>query len=430
MRRAPAEGGAFLAVEPSHGRLLLRSTRVFRDEELEPDAFGLILRDQAKVALLAELKGAGHGVIDVHTHPGSDRRVDFSALDQAELPAYARYVQLKLGGKAFGALVLGRHSYAGTFFDKSQTRTLRIHAVGERADIPPWVSAREEYERGPSPDLRVHDRQLRALGPAGQARLIDTCVGIVGLGGTGSVVVQQLAHLGVRSYVLVDDDVVEESNLNRLATATRADARKMRRKDEVAERLIRRLAQQPMIVRTGTLRTRESLRHLAGADLIIGCVDNDGARLILAELAAAHLIPYLDIGVSVQADARGLQMGGRTAFHVPGGPCLACADELDFGEAAEDLESESLRKIRLSRGYAEDRRIEAALMPLNTTVAGLAVTEAVCFITGVRRVVRFQRYDYSGSRLVPIYVERDHDCPVCMPAFAMGDRQQLDRYAL
>ena len=120
-------------------------------------------------------------------------------------------------------------------------------------------------------------------------------------------------------------------------------------------------------------------------DLMIGCVDNDGARLILTELAAAHLVPYLDIGVSIQRDARGsLQMGGRTAFYVAGGACLACADELDFGEATQDLESEAVRRIRLARSYAEDKQVQAALMPLNTLMAGWAMTEALVYLGGAQ----------------------------------------------
>lgn len=430
MQRAPAEGGAFLGIEESHGRLLLHCLRIFQDGELEPGHRALVLREEAKVSMLAEMKRAGHGVVDVHTHPASDRRVAFSAFDEQELPSYSRYVRLKLRGKPFGAIVLGRRGYYGLFCDDRVFEPLVIRAVGEQHDVPSWLptAPRDRLTQG---DEELYDRQLRALGEDGHARVASTTVGIVGLGGTGSIVVQQLAHLGVRSYVLVDDDVVDLSNLPRLATGTPTDARLARRKDEVAERLIRRQQPGAVVVKTGTLRQRDSLSRLGLVDLIIGCVDNDGARLILSELAAAHLVPYLDLGVSVDRGKDGaIRMGGRTAFYVPGGPCLACADELDFSEAAEDLESEALRRIRIERGYSKDRKVEAALMPINTITAGLAVTEAIAYLTGVRRVVRFQRYDFGESRLVRISAARDDACPVCASSFAMGDRQRLDRYAV
>jgi molybdopterin/thiamine biosynthesis adenylyltransferase len=243
-------------------------------------------------------------------------------------------------------------------------------------------------------------------------------------------VVQQLAHLGIRNLVLVEDDRVEESNLARLAGATWWDAPLRRKKTAVARRLVRRLAPGTQIRPTGSLRRRDSLEALATVDLIVGCVDNDGARLILSELAAAHLVPYLDIGVGIEGEERPKSIGGRIAFYLPGGPCLACADEIDFADASEDLETEALRKIRVARGYASDRRVEPALMPLNTVLVGLAMTELLAFATGVRPVIPFCRYDALEDRLVPQHVLWEEECSVCRPAFGMGDRQRVERYAL
>jgi hypothetical protein len=182
-------------------------------------------------------------------------------------------------------------------------------------------------------------------------------------------------------------------------------------------------------VATGSLRRPASLRALSSADLVVGCVDNDGARLILSELAAAHLVPYLDIGVGIEGEGDDRAMGGRVSFYLPGGACLACADEIDFAEAAEDLEAEVLRRIRIERGYARERAIEPALMPLNTVLVGVAMIELLAFATGFRRVTPFQRFDGLGSRLILQGVQPSEDCPVCLPAFAMGDRHGIERYA-
>ena len=54
------------------------------------------------------------------------------------------------------------------------------------------------------------------LGPDSEEYIARCTVAIPGLGGGGSQIVQQLAHIGFQNYVLYDDDVVEESNLNRL----------------------------------------------------------------------------------------------------------------------------------------------------------------------------------------------------------------------
>ena len=240
--------------------------------------------------------------------------------------------------------------------------------------------------------------------------------------------VQQLAHLGVRELILIDPDRVEATNLPRLAGMAWWDVYMSRKKSSVARRLVRRIRPQLRVKTEGDLRSPQSLALLKGADLIVGCVDNDGARLILSEVAAAHLIPYLDIGVGIEReDSRG-EIGGRVGFHVPGGPCLACADELDFVEAAEDLEPQSLRAIRIERGYARDRSVEPALMPLNTVLVGLAMSELLAYVTGVRPVIPFFRYDLIESRVVAQNVKRDSECVVCGSTSGMGDAADIVRY--
>jgi molybdopterin/thiamine biosynthesis adenylyltransferase len=425
---APAESAAFLAAEPAGERLLVHSFHVFGPDQLEDGGFGsaTILED-AQGQELAALKRAGHALIEVHTHPGARGPVRFSTFDEEELPRFAHYVQNKLRGLPFGALVLGEDGYAGkSWCSNGRIEALHLRTVGQTLEAPAELS---QLDLTATSSNRF-DRQVRALGPAGQARLRALRVAVVGLGGTGSQIVQQLAHLGVRNFVLVEDDRVEESNLPRLTGATLADARLRRRKTAIAKRVIRRLAARARIKVTGRLRSPASLTELQRVDLMIGCVDNDGARLIMAELAASHLVPYLDVGVGIDGDPGEAEIGGRLSFYIPGGPCIACADELDFAEAAEDLESEAAHRIRIERGYARDRGVEAALMPLNTVLVGAAMIELLAFSTGVRLVVPFLRYDALTAQLVRQKVEPNDDCPVCIPAYAMGDRQRILRYAL
>jgi molybdopterin/thiamine biosynthesis adenylyltransferase len=388
----------------------------------------LSISDEAQAAELAALKRGGHALVEVHTHPSSGPVVGFSRFDEEQLQPFARYVRLKLRGRPFGALVLSERGYAGRVWTDAGVEPLTIRAVGQRIAVPEWVAAADI-----DPISRVDrrfDRQLRSLGSDGQARIQALRVGVVGLGGTGSQVVQQLAHLGVRRYVLIEDDIVEASNLARLAGATRWDPLLRRRKVAVARRTIRRLSPAAAVRCPGSLRRRAALAALGDVDVIVGCVDNDGARLVISELAAAYLIPYLDIGVGIEGDRLARSIGGRVSFYLPAGPCLACADEIDFDEAAEDLEGEALRNVRIRRGYARDRRVEPALMPLNGVVASLGMMEFLAFATGLRPVIPFTRYDTMEGRLVRQSVEANPECVVCRPAHGMGHRQMIDRYAL
>jgi len=58
------------------------------------------------------------------------------------------------------------------------------------------------------------------------------------------------------------------------------------------------------------------------------------------------------------------------------------------------------------------------------------MVELLAFSTGIRPVRPFQRYDAVYSRIVQQRVELEDDCPVCRPAFAMGNRQMIERFAL
>src|SRR4051794_10718776 len=85
--------------------------------------------------------------------------------------------------------------------------------------------------------MSKHDRQS-FLGATSEQILTHARVGIVGLGGGGSHAVQQLAHLGVGNYVLVDPDVIDESNLNRLVGGTLEDVKHRVLKIDIASRTI------------------------------------------------------------------------------------------------------------------------------------------------------------------------------------------------
>jgi hypothetical protein len=427
---APAESAAFLTVEPDGDLLRLRSFKIFDPTEIDGSAYGHIsISEDVHVRELASIKRARAAVVEVHTHPGSHDGVGFSHYDDEELPRFARYVQNKLAGQPFGALVLGESGYAGRAWTADrQQAPLELELVGEQSMIPDWA---QPNESSAAPSSR-YDRQVRALGTTAQHRIAELRVAVVGLGGTGSQVVQQLVHLGVRDFLLIEDDRVEETNLPRLAGARWWDSRLSRSKVYVARRMIRGLAPRATIDAPGSLRSSASLDALCSADVILGCVDNDGARLILAEFAAAYLIPYLDLGVGIEEirDASSAAIGGRVAFYVPGGACICCADELDLEEAAEDLETEALHEIRVQRGYARDRAVEPSLMPLNTATVGLGMMELLAYIAGYRPVRPFFRYDALTGATVPSRVVVNLDCPVCQPAFARGPRQHVERYAI
>src|ERR1700726_2759078 len=115
------------------------------------------------------------------------------------------------------------------------------------------------------------------LGVNAEVLLSRCTVGVVGLGGGGSHIVQQLAHIGFKRYVIYDHDVVEESNLNRLVGATSADALAETSKLHIAKMMIYRL--QPLAnVRGFACRWQECPEPLRECQVVLGCLDSYKGR--------------------------------------------------------------------------------------------------------------------------------------------------------
>lgn len=129
------------------------------------------------------------------------------------------------------------------------------------------------------------------------------------------------ARLGVGELILVDPDVIEERNLNRIYNASHADIG--RSKVDVLATSLRRIGLSTRIVPIrSTLFDAEVVRRVALADILLGCVDSVDGRDLMNRLAAYYCVPYIDIGVRLDADG----LGGVDGIHgsVPYGPPLPC----------------------------------------------------------------------------------------------------------
>jgi hypothetical protein len=162
------------------------------------------------------------------------------------------------------------------------------------------------------------------LGPDSDAILDAAMIGIVGLGGGGSHVVQQAGHMGMGGYVNVDPDVVEDTNTNRLIGGTLAEVAVSRPKVAIAERLIRGLQPNARIV-TVQDRWQAAVDDLKFCDVIMGAVDSFKEREQLERFARRHLIPYIDIGMDVHdLGKKGFLISGQVILSMPGAPCMRC----------------------------------------------------------------------------------------------------------
>ena len=211
------------------------------------------------------------------------------------------------------------------------------------------------------------DRQS-FLGPHGDVILEAATVGIVGLGGGGSHVVQQAAHLGIGGYVNVDPQDIDVTNTNRLVGGTLADAcgrparhrlfRSFRRivryltrlaggtldyvdcersKVGIGARVVRGLNPDARIVSVCG-RWQSATERLKSADVIVGALDSFGERDELERFTRRYLIPYIDIGMDVHpcSGNKGFLVSGQVVLSTPGGPCLRCCGLITDGRLKEE----------------------------------------------------------------------------------------------
>jgi hypothetical protein len=175
------------------------------------------------------------------------------------------------------------------------------------------------------------------LGDCSEQTFSHAVVGVVGIGGGGSHVVQQLAHIGFQNFVLYDADRVEESNLNRMIGAEVADVTDRTLKVDVAERLIRKLWPSAA-VRKYAGRWQGHPQLLRSCDIVFGCVDGFAERGELESCTRRYLIPLIDIGMDVQPAVAGQppRMAGQVILSMPGEPCMRCLQFLSESTLARE----------------------------------------------------------------------------------------------
>ncbi|MES0321214.1 ThiF family adenylyltransferase [Citrobacter sedlakii] len=210
---------------------------------------------------------------------------------------------------------------------------------------------------------------------------------VVGVSGTGSIVVEQLARLGVGRLILIDFDEIEYKNLNRIINSTMEDARSHTAKViSIANALNTYRDDLEVVTVKASLATREGIISAGMADVMFCCVDSFEGRHMCDRVAAAFLQPLFDVAVTIptRQTESGVTIGdvcGRVDYVKPGGSTLA-----DRGVyTPETLRREYLQKVapdvldeQVAEGYIKGITDEApSVITLNMRAASDCVMEFI-----------------------------------------------------
>lgn len=402
-------------------RLLVVEVRPVPDSDVvDASPLHVTWHTRSLVAALKHAEQLDAVVAVVHAHPTG--MANFSGQDDKNEPDLVELVQNRNGPATFlpsiilsaDGVLVGRVWESPKF--SSTIRTISV--VGDFFEL-------HYVGRGSGRSRAELHRQELAFGKSLTEDLARLRVGVVGCGGTGSAVAMLLARLGVGQVLLIDSDIVEETNLNRLHFARRQDADAMLPKAEVLKRGIAELGLgvRAIAVNTwvGDVAARDALR---ACDIVFGCTDDHDGRLFLNRFAYYYLIPVLDVGLAMEVTTdmppSFAALESRVTVLLPGTTCLACRGIADATLARD----ESLRRsspaayerLRAERYVVGGGNASPAVVTFTTETATMAVSEMLHRFTryrgGVAPVANRLRKFMSCEDFHPGAAARP-GCPAC-----------------
>ncbi len=350
-------------------------------------------------------------LIDVHTHPFCRAAAAFSAIDDADERRFAAFLHERFDGLHYASLVLSRSDYAARLWHPGSPAARPLPAaVRTQTAFEAWPCAQGEPRPAAPLDRPFLSRTALALGLDALRRIAGARrVVVIGAGGLGSLLAENLVHMGFHDLALVDPDTLELSNLNRIAGAYHADAVARRPKVEVVARHLRNINPEARIDAFAcAVEDERLLPVLAGADWLVAATDNHSSRFYAQRKALQYFVPLLSVGVNITvADGRVSDMSGEVITVRAGdGLCLNCLGRLNpIKIAAERHPSAEVREQLVARGYVDGQHVgEPAVKTLNAILAALAVDALVNQYTGRRSDMPVLVYE--NNRQPAIYVDQ------------------------
>lgn len=249
---------------------------------------------------------------------------------------------------------------------------------------------------------------LPEIGPDGQARLRDAVVLVAGCGALGSHAIDMLARAGVGELVLVDRDIVEESNLQRQVLFDEADAAAAAAKVEAARDRVARVNSAVKVHAIAADINATNIESIALATatrrphVIVDALDNFEARMVLNDLSIKHGIPLIYGGaVSTFGSVYVvLPPGAEQPWAGTPSRCLRCL----FGQLP-------------AAGLSPSCDTAGVLGPLVAIIAAMQVIEAMKVLlqdwSAIERRWRMLDCWHHFERAIPVDGDTGVPCPCC-----------------
>jgi len=393
-----------------------------------------------------------------HSHPFS-AEPKFSSIDIESMEHFREWLSGLFPNRSFGFAVVGTSGIEAVANDVTHLEAVSIEVLGEWKLDRPIADTHSRFsveaadsELSESRNQR-YDRNIRAFGTNGQRRLESTAVGLVGAGGLGSMVAEQLARLGIGELVIIDPDDVEESNLSRIVGVF--DHHVGESKVTAVREHLLKSSGGSLTVTPVQQRVQDCQSKLDDCDVVIGCVDSVTARSFCNEYAVKQLQYYLDAGVRIdtpeaaagdgtrgtvaeqdseppedkvteetgKTDDQTVKMTGYVHLVAPGSnACFDCLGRHDQAATRIEQLSPMEREAEQERGYIDDDELapEPAVVHLNGQCASKAVSVLVELVTGVHTPPDFIRFEDHDHEMTELTTAPSEGCPTCGTEGVLG----------
>ena len=326
------------------------------------------------------------GLVLLHSHPKADRWQFMSEPDRDTESSYANLVRELTGLPLVGmTLATGNHTWSARSWNNGVGRQVactdstNVRVVGDRLAV--------SWNEVLCPPPRPTERQLRTVSAWGeecQADLARRRVLVVGAGSVGLDVVLRLAASGLCNITVMDFDIVQYHNLDRLIGAKPRDARLLRPKTFVAQRegADASTAENAKIeVSDLSICEPEGLRLALDHDLIFSCVDRPWPRAVLNALAYSDFIAVIDGGIGIDTFKDGRMRNATWRSHVirPMRPCMSCNRQLDLGEVIPDRDGLLADPEYLAGAGRSDVPANQNVAPLSVNVVASLLAQYVSY---------------------------------------------------
>lgn len=394
--------------------LYVRELHLLDEDQFPPGVHGY--RQFAPLAV-AELAGRaaelGLAYVAIHSHP---RSREWTALSRDDRDSHRRLFPHLLDvteGLPIAGIAVGQASAAGELWRRGHepAELARLRVVGPRL-----LSFGPDNRLGGSVGSPRFDRQVRLFGDRGQQVLAGMRVGVIGAGGGGSILVEQLAHLGVGSLTVVDYDVVKPHNLSRIVGAVEADARHETKKVDVMRRLVSGIDPEVEVIAIdGDIADLSTAEALIDLDFLFLATDTMTSRLVFNALVHQYLMAGIQIGAKVELDPKGEidQIYVAVRPVLPERGCLQCSGLISAMQLQREARGEE--EIAAQDYLGTGEVIDPSVITLNGIGASHAANTMLLQAVGLYRLEELdhQLFFPLEDAVRSVAPRKDPECAFC-----------------